>query len=777
MNSIQQNLSTHSFKVVIVIFTFFVLVLNAAPYRIMPLGDSITEGHFSIADNNDVNTSTYTSGLIQANDQIAYRGNLWTLLVNEGYIFDEINGDIDFVGTRSKGSNYHSNFDTDHQGWSGITSYGIKNSISGWLDQVSVDMVLFHIGTNDPGQSIPIGSYDDINQSANTSINNIKETLDIIFTKNPNTKVLIAKIIKNSRAESFAAWTTIDFNNKIEEMVNNHSYSENIYIVDMHNAAGLVYTPAGVDMLPLHIEENNAPDYHPDEDGFTKIAQKWFDEILASGWLPNPEANATETYGPELIYSSGNENGGVSTQGWVPFGTNSLILIRWYAGVQYVYAVARSNDAGVYQSFSTELGKVYEVKSTFLGADSGMNEQFIQNSYITISDNIPTVDKSNLVFESVSVTGSVETDVTFRFTAESATSYLSLRSNSAWFYANAREISVKEVLDNSGGGVDTEIPQITLSGANPQHLNVGDSYVELGATATDNVDSNLNVSIDASTVNTFVEGNYTVTYDVNDSAGNQAVQVIRTVEVLAVTVPDTQIPQITLSGANPQHLNVGDSYVELGATATDNVDSNLNVSIDASTVNTSVEGNYTVTYDVNDSAGNQAVQVIRTVEVLGEVTTETYGPELIQGGGNELGVINKYLWSFFGDTYGQHDRTYNGELFIYASSKDLGSGMHQAISTEIGEEYEVTAILIGTDTNRLEIFNGESYITISSAFPIQSKVSVIAESARITGGIETNISFRFVASSTTSYLALRSDAPWHYASARAISVKKFLGSN
>ena len=138
---------------------------------------------------------------------------------------------------------------------------------------------------------------------------------------------------------------------------------------------------------------------------------------------------------------------------------------------------------------------------------------------------------------------------------------------------------------------------------------------------------------------------------------------------------------------------------------------------------------------------------------------------------NEQATLDKSKWSYFGNTYGKQSRTYNGNLFIYSTPKDIGSGIYQKISTEIGREYEVTAILIGSDTNRKEQFNGESYLTISSAFPTQGKNSVFEESEHVTGAIETKVSFRFTAISSKTYLALRSDRSWHYASARAISVK------
>ncbi len=162
--------------------------------------------------------------------------------------------------------------------------------------------------------------------------------------------------------------------------------------------------------------------------------------------------------------------------------------------------------------------------------------------------------------------------------------------------------------------VDTSAPVITLVGANPQTIEVGSPYVELGAIALDNYDGDLtgSIVIDASAVDTATLGTYPVTYDVSDSSGNVAARATRTVEVR-----DTTPPVISLVGTNPQSVVVGGTYVELGATASDNYDGDLtgSIVIDASAVNTGTPGSYTVTYDVGDSSGNAAAQVVRTVVV------------------------------------------------------------------------------------------------------------------------------------------------------------------
>ncbi len=79
---------------------------------------------------------------------------------------------------------------------------------------------------------------------------------------------------------------------------------------------------------------------------------------------------------------------------------------------------------------------------------------------------------------------------------------------------------------------------------------------------------------------------------------------------------DTTPPVITLIGSATINLNVGDTYTEQGATATDNVDGDISANIVITgTVNTAVAGTYQVNYNVSDAAGNAATQVTRTVNV------------------------------------------------------------------------------------------------------------------------------------------------------------------
>ena len=90
---------------------------------------------------------------------------------------------------------------------------------------------------------------------------------------------------------------------------------------------------------------------------------------------------------------------------------------------------------------------------------------------------------------------------------------------------------------------------------------------------------------------------------------------------------DTTAPVITLNGDANITLTQGAEYIELNATAIDNVDGNVSVVISGD-VNTSAVGLYSVTYTATDSSNNEANST-RIVNVIAN-QNEHYIPELSQ---------------------------------------------------------------------------------------------------------------------------------------------------
>lgn len=159
--------------------------------------------------------------------------------------------------------------------------------------------------------------------------------------------------------------------------------------------------------------------------------------------------------------------------------------------------------------------------------------------------------------------------------------------------------------------VDTTKPVITLKGDEPAKLEVHMRYNDAGATALDNVDGDItdNVFV-VNPVISDVVGTYTVSYSVKDAQGNESTAQ-RTVNIV-----DETKPVITLNGASQLTILLNSAYNDAGATATDNYDGDITrFIIKAGTVNTSVVGTYTLTYNVEDANHNIAAEVTRTVYV------------------------------------------------------------------------------------------------------------------------------------------------------------------
>lgn len=191
---------------------------------------------------------------------------------------------------------------------------------------------------------------------------------------------------------------------------------------------------------------------------------------------------------------------------------------------------------------------------------------------------------------------------------------------------------------------DTTKPAITLLGAATVNVFVDECYTDPGATATDDVDGDITPQIVAtSTVNTAIAGSYAVTYTVSDTAGNAASAVVRRVTVSPIV--DTAKPAIALLGAASVSLSVGATYVDAGATASDNVDGDLTSRIVRSgSVNTAVAGVYILTYNVSDAAGNAATPALRTVTVVASSSGTTYYVSASTGNNNNSGLSPSKAW-------------------------------------------------------------------------------------------------------------------------------------
>jgi hypothetical protein len=88
------------------------------------------------------------------------------------------------------------------------------------------------------------------------------------------------------------------------------------------------------------------------------------------------------------------------------------------------------------------------------------------------------------------------------------------------------------------------------------------------------------------------------------------------------TTADTIPPVITRVGLKKVNVPLNGTYTDEGATATDNTEGDITGNIvTVNPVNTAVAGEYTVTYNVSDTAGNAAKTITRLVSVVDLATT------------------------------------------------------------------------------------------------------------------------------------------------------------
>ena len=205
-----------------------------AQITIMPLGDSITRGYQSTGLN-------------------GYRRDLKDLLVSSGY-------DVNFVGSLQDGTFV----DKQHEGHDG---YKVNQlSVYNYLNNNPAQIVLLHIGTNDiAGDPIPYTDSDDVENILNLIDNWESE-------KNQTVVVILSEIINQMGHACPNSSTTTIFNDNVKKMalnrINDPVQPDRIVIVDMECSAGLNYNNDMADTL------------HPNDNGYEKMAAKWFADGL-----------------------------------------------------------------------------------------------------------------------------------------------------------------------------------------------------------------------------------------------------------------------------------------------------------------------------------------------------------------------------------------------------------------------------------------------------------------------------------------------------------------
>lgn len=160
---------------------------------------------------------------------------------------------------------------------------------------------------------------------------------------------------------------------------------------------------------------------------------------------------------------------------------------------------------------------------------------------------------------------------------------------------------------------DMEPPKIELiEGENPVFDYGVDFNINSIAVITDNVDEEVNVAVEGE-VNTHEEGIYPIKIIAKDAAGNVSEAKVN-VEIRDMTAPEIILSETEITVDAGQPVNGKDYLVS----AIDNKDGDVTDKVKISTVNTQTAGTKSITYTVNDQAGNvaEAVLTVNVNEVI-----------------------------------------------------------------------------------------------------------------------------------------------------------------
>jgi lysophospholipase L1-like esterase len=230
--------------------------------RVMPLGDSITDG------------LTVPGG---------YRIDLWQKLVAGGH-------PVDFVGSLANGP--ASLGDHDHEGHSGWTIAQIDANIVTWLRTYTPRTILLHIGTNDMYGGDPAGAP-----------SRLSTLIDHITAQSPNAELFVATIIPLS----FSDATVRAFNAQIPGIVQSRANAgKHVHLVEMYSALTTADLADGV---------------HPNAGGYSKMATVWYNALLSvpgslTDGTPPPTTPATPPTTPAGACTAGYRTTGNWTTGF-----------------------------------------------------------------------------------------------------------------------------------------------------------------------------------------------------------------------------------------------------------------------------------------------------------------------------------------------------------------------------------------------------------------------------------------------------------------------------
>ncbi len=230
------------------------------PLKIMLLGDSNTRG--------------------RGNDPAGYRDDLWMMLNESGF-------NVDFVGSATTNPpnswNQPYAFDRDHEGHGGYAISGytyagagdLMSNIDNWINAATPDVVLLMAGTND---------FIFQDTTAQETIDELGILIDKIVGWSSDIAVLIGAIAPLAPNQGLAQEAAL-YNDMIPDLLSSDRYQQNnLSFVDTRNLFTLNDLYDGIHFTPQ---------------GYTTLANAWFDGIVSASNLGQPPRDPIVVETPE----------------------------------------------------------------------------------------------------------------------------------------------------------------------------------------------------------------------------------------------------------------------------------------------------------------------------------------------------------------------------------------------------------------------------------------------------------------------------------------------
>jgi hypothetical protein len=246
--------------------------------RVMPLGDSITQGIFT-------GGGCDADGSCPARSQrIGYRKKLWTDLeaLSPNYA-------VDFVGGLADGSAAGlTSPDDRHEGHPGdcpgptlgswctspdlydsSQTRNLSDNILTWLNANQADVILLHAGTNGLNLTSTTATAD--------AVKSLLTQIDSWAQANYRVMVFVARIIPSVDG----SLSVNTFNSRIDAILPTNYPHLQLFTVDQQSQLRSASDPNMAN--PTYMSDN----LHPNQTGYDRMADKWKADLVQSGALPN----------------------------------------------------------------------------------------------------------------------------------------------------------------------------------------------------------------------------------------------------------------------------------------------------------------------------------------------------------------------------------------------------------------------------------------------------------------------------------------------------------